>query len=58
MHEAESQNDLAEDDMHVDNNMERVDDGVDEVSIMPGHKKKEFFQCCLKIENDVMTIKK
>ena len=37
----QSQNDLAEagDDMHVDNDMERVDDGVDEVSIWPDHKK-------------------
>ena len=56
--ETESQDDLAEaeagDDMHVDNDMERVDDRVDEVSKRQDHKK-EFFQCCLKIESDVMA---
>ena len=44
----ESQDDLAEagDDMHVDNDMERVDDGVDEVSIRPDLKKNLAPKLC------------
>ena len=40
--ETESQDDLAEAEDDVDNDMDREDDGVDEVSISSDHKKRIF----------------